>query len=280
VLSPLLLLFAVQVPATRAAFDRYVQLSEDQMRRQHNSDQFISATPDQRARLRSGEMLFDRQKTLAAGKEIDVPHGMIQDWQGTVFLPGANIARVRATMQDYEHYKQFYAPDLIDSKVIDHNGDDWDIFLRISKKQFLTVVLNANYHVSYQQITPARLAIHSRSTRIAEVKDPDKSFTVEIPPGQDDGLLWALNSYWRFEEADGGVYAQLRAISLSRDIPWGLGWLKGWLENFPKDSLRDTLTGTKRAIAVGGGRSTDAGGWAGGFACVCRFQTRMPRAAG
>ena len=90
--------------------------------------------------------------------------------------------------------------------------------------------------------------INSRSTRIAEVNDPDRSMTEEVRVGHDDGFLWALNSYWRFEQADGGVYAELEAVSLSRDLPFGLMWLKGFLQKFPKDSMEATLKGTKRAV--------------------------------
>ena len=58
-----------------------------------------------------------------------------------------------------------------------------------------------------------------------------------------------MNSYWRFEEADGGVYAECRAISLSRDVPLGLGFmLKGFLEKFPKESMVNTLRVTKAAV--------------------------------
>ena len=67
--------------------------------------------------------------------------------------------------------------------------------------------------------------------------------------GDDDGFLWRLNSYWRFQAADGGIYARCEAISLSRDVPLGLGWmLKGFLEKFPKESMMNTLRGTREAI--------------------------------
>jgi hypothetical protein len=81
------------------------------------------------------------------------------------------------------------------------------------------------------------------------VKDPGKSTTEEVAPGADSGFLWRLNSYWRFEAADGGVYARCEAISLSRDVPAGLGWmLKGFLESFPKASMANTLRGTRTAV--------------------------------
>ena len=67
--------------------------------------------------------------------------------------------------------------------------------------------------------------------------------------GDDTGFLWRLNSYWRFEQADGGVYAECEAISLSRDVPPILGWMiKGFLEKFPKESMQNTLRGTKAAV--------------------------------
>jgi len=96
---------------------------------------------------------------------------------------------------------------------------------------------------------PNRLIVTSRSTHIGEVKDPGKSYTEEVPLGQDSGLLWRLNSYWRFEAADDGVYARCEAISLSRDVPAGLGWmLKGFLETFPRESMVNTLRGTSAAV--------------------------------
>lgn len=153
-------------------------------------------------------------------------------------------------LEEYAAYKQIYRPEVIESKLRYHRGDDYDIFLRLYKRQFVTVVLNANYHVHYGTVDSTRLYVNSRSTRIAEVKDPDRSYTEELPVGHDNGFLWALNSYWRFEEVDGGVYAQLQAASLSRDLPFGLMWLKGFLQKFPKESMEATLKGTKRALSA------------------------------
>ena len=126
---------------------------------------------------------------------------------------------MKAVLQDYESYKILYKPDVIGSRQIAHQGDEYEVFLRLYKKQMLTVVLNSNYHVRYDTPDPHRMYVVSRSTRIAEVKDPDHPDAVNQPVGDDTGFLWRLNSYWRFEEADGGVYAERQAISLSRDVP-------------------------------------------------------------
>jgi hypothetical protein len=54
--------------------------------------------------------------------------------------------------------------------------------------------------------------------------------------------MWRLNTYWRVFERDGGTYVQCESISLSRDIPFGLGWIVGpFVTDVPKESLQFTL---------------------------------------
>lgn len=185
-----------------------------------------------------------------AAREVNAPGAMIQDWVGVMFLPGVTLDQVEAVLKDYAHYKDFYRPKVIDSRELAHQDDEYDIALRLYEKHILTIVLNTTYRVRYERPEPDRLIVTARSTHIGEVKDPDKSYAVEVPRGQDSGFLWRLNSYWRVEAADGGVYARCEAISLSRDVPPGLGWmLKGFLESFPKESMKNTLYGTKAAVA-------------------------------
>ena len=70
-----------------------------------------------------------------------------------------------------------------------------------------------------------------------------------MPEGHDGGYLWRMNTYWRFEERDGGVYVQCESISLTRDIPRGLGWLiEPFVTSIPRESLQDTLGNTRLAV--------------------------------
>ncbi len=187
------------LPETKRAFDRYVQVTEARLGRSLNAKNFLYAdlSPADKAKLRKGEVTIEPRQTLDNGKEIDVPGGLVQDWLGTLFIPNATADQVRAVLENYPAYKNLYKPEVIDSKLLNRNGNEFDIFLRLYKKQLLTVVLNANYHVKFGQLDPAHLYVNSRSTRIAEVDNPDRSMTVEQPVGHDDGFLWALNSYWR-----------------------------------------------------------------------------------
>jgi hypothetical protein len=237
---PLLLVtvpFARLTPEATAAFDRYIEQEEGRM----NSD------PVRDPRLRGGEA---RIEAVDAARNVNTPGAMIQDWVGTMFMPGATLAQVQSVLRDYAGYKTYYKPKVIESGELTHGADEYDVLLRLYERHILTIVLNSTYHIRYEMPDSKRLIVTSRSTHIGEVKNPGKSYTEEVAQGDDSGFLWRLNSYWRFEAADGGVYARCEAISLSRDVPPGLGWmLKGFLESFPKESMVNTLRGTRAAVS-------------------------------
>jgi len=239
-------------PETIAGFDRYVSLSEQQM----TSEAFLgvdSLAPAERAaaiaRLKSGEVITERLQTLDQNHPIFVPNGLIHHWRGSIFIPGVTLSRTLAFLQDYDHESRFYSPDVQQSKLIGRHGDHFKVFLRLRKTKVVTVILNTEYDVQYNRIDRARAISISRSTRIAEVENAGKPHESEKSVGNDSGFLWRLNSYWHFLEQDGGVYIQLDAISLTRDIPTGLGWLIGpFVTSIPKQSLVFTLTHTRLGL--------------------------------
>jgi hypothetical protein len=229
-----------------------VELSERQM-----SDapflQIDGLRPTQRdaefARLRAGEVITDRLETRDHGQPIAVPGGLIHHWIGTVFIPSVTLAQTLAFLQDYDNQHKFYSPDVQQSKLLARHKDEFRIFLQLRKTKVVTVILNTEYDVKYTTLDPDRAISDSRSTRIAEVENAGKPNEFEKPVGNDSGFLWRLNSYWRFLERDGGVYVQLEAISLTRDIPAGLGWLiSPFVSSIPKESLAFTLTRTRDAL--------------------------------
>ena len=244
--------FANLTPQAAGTFDRYVDRAEARMQADFQPGLFLhsDAKPELKTKLRNGELVIESASAFNGGNQEEIPGGMIQDWLGTMFMPGATLQDVNAVLRDYENYKNFYKPKVIESKELAHSDDEYEVFLRLYEKHVLTVVLNTTYHVRYGMLDPQRMYVTSRSTRIAEAKDSKESYAEEHPVGNDTGFLWRLNSYWRFEAADGGVYAECEAISLSRDVPLGLGWMiKGFLEKFPKESMMNTLRGTRSAVA-------------------------------
>jgi len=244
-------------PATVNAFDHYVELSEQRMAGELRSGRFLRVDdlpPNLRdadyARLRQGEVVIERLATLDEGHSISVPGGLVHHWMGTVFIPRTTLARTLAFLEDYDEQYKYYAPDVQRSRLIERDGNHFRVFLRLRKTKVVTVILNSEYDVRYVLLASDRAASYSYSRRIAEVENAGKPNESEKPVGNDSGFLWRLNSYWRFLERDGGVYVQLEAISLTRDIPPGLGWLIGpFVTSIPKESLAFTLSRTQQGLA-------------------------------
>jgi len=250
-------------PETNAAFSRYVQLSEQRMQNDLQSGPFLwtDGLPIQQReevyeRLKQGEVVTQRLETLERGASIPVPGGLIHHWMGVVFIPGANLKQTLALLQGYDQHSRTYAPRVLRSKLIQHNGDDFKVFLRLRETKIVTVVLDTEYDVHFDRLDSTRASSRSYSTRVAEVEGAGQPGEHGKPVGDDSGFLWRLNSYWRFLEHDEGVYVQLEAISLTRDIPDGLGWLiRPFVTSIPRESLVFTLNRTCEAL--GGKRSVD-----------------------
>src|ERR1700676_4381838 len=103
--------FAELTPQASARFHRYIELVEATMTRN---------AAFEKDKLRDGEV---RILPCDPPEEIQVRGGMIQDWRGAMFIPHATIERVKAVLQDYDNYSQFYKPEVIESKLIAHQGD-------------------------------------------------------------------------------------------------------------------------------------------------------------
>ena len=244
---------------TVAAFDRYVHLTDERNEtelRRGSSLLWIDALAEtQRSEaysaLKGGEVQIHQLTTLDNGKPLDYPGGMIHHWVGVVFIPRAKLADVLGVLEDYDHHSVYYAPDVESSKIESRDGDHFRVFLRFRRHKVITVVLDTEHDVRYFHDAPGRAHSRSSAVRIAQVEDPGKSDEREMQPGDDGGFLWRMETWWRMEERDGGVYAQSEVASLTRDIPTGLGWLIGpFVTSIPKETLFFTLDATRKAVGA------------------------------
>jgi hypothetical protein len=242
---------------TTTAFDRYVAATEARFANElRPGGTFLyvdGLSADAKAKayeqLKQGEVLVEKLETKAPGVSSDVPDGMVHHWVGLIFIPGATLASTLPIVKDYDRRAELYKPDVSASRTIAHNGDDYKMFLRLHQKKFTTVDFNTTYDVHWGQVDPTKVFSNSISARIAEVKDPARPDGEELPVGSGHGYLWRLNTYWRFEEKDGGVYLQCEALSLTRDMPTGLGWLlKPLVTSIPKQSLNRALGQTRKVV--------------------------------
>jgi hypothetical protein len=241
------------LPATVAAFDRYVQESE----RAAAAGTFlwIDSLPDaaRRTRLdamRQGALAIERMTTTDNGQEIAIPNGLVHHWLGAVFVPGGTVERALALLQDYDSHADVYWPAVARSRVLARDGDVFRVYLRFFMKKVITVVVNSEHEARFWRPGPDRAQSRIYSLRIAEVDDPDTPQEREKPVGNDGGYLWRLHTYWRFLARDGGVHVQCEAISLTRGIPFGLGWMIGpFITSIPRESLIFTLDTTRKTLA-------------------------------
>jgi hypothetical protein len=242
---------------TAAAFDHYVAATEarfnDELKPSgaflYVDSQSAQEKQNSYSRLKNGEILVEKLRTKGPDMDKDIPDGLLHHWVGLVFVPGVTLSQTLPVVQDYDHRSQLYQPEVIASKLLSRQGDDFKIFLRLYEKKFTTVVFNTNYDVRWGRVSPTQMFSNTISTRITEVKDASHPDGPEYAPGQGSGYLWRLNTYWRFQEKDGGVYIQCEALSLTRDIPTGLGWLlRPLVTSVPKHSLNTALGRTREVV--------------------------------
>jgi hypothetical protein len=242
---------------TLAAFNKYVKLTEarnnDELQRGTNLLWIDGLQGTERAAayeaLKRGEVKMQKLDTRENGEKIRCPGGMIHHWTGVVFIPKAKLLEVLQVLQDYDQHAQYYAPDVERSKIESHDGDNFMVFLRFRRHKVITVVLNTEHDVHYFHDSETRAHSRSSATRIAEVENAGKTNEREKPSGEDGGFLWRMETWWRMEERDGGVYVESEVVSLTRDIPAGLGWLIGpFVTSIPKETLTFTLEATRKAV--------------------------------
>ena len=186
--------------------------------------------------------------------QIEFGNGLLHDWIGALFIPATTLARVTAFLQDYASHKKYFRPEVVDSALVAHDGDDWRIRYRIVKRYIITVVVNTDQTASYTPLSPTRLLSRSVATRIAEVQDAGKASEREADSREETSIVWRLNTYWRLEEKDGGVDVECEAISLTRAAPRGLRWLVNpIIRSLPGASLAHVLESTRNG-ALGRGR--------------------------
>ena len=242
---------------TSEAFDRYVKLTDarhDSELRRGTALLWIDAlAPAERSAaysaLKNGEIKMQKLDTLDNSREIPCPGGMIHHWVGLTFIPGAKLQDVLNVLQDYDHHSTYYAPDVERSKLESRDGDHFRFFLRFRRHKVITVVLDTEHEVHYFRDSPERAHSRSSAVRIYQVENAGKSDEREKPPGDDDGFMWRMETWWRMQEADGGVYVQSEVASLTRNIPTGLGWMIGpFVTSIPRESLTFTLEATRNAV--------------------------------
>jgi hypothetical protein len=185
------------------------------------------------------------------GQGYEIPGALIHDWEGVVFIPSATLDQALALLQDYDHHASYYAPDVERSTIESREGNHFRVSMRFRRHKIVTVVLNTEQDITYFRDAATRAHSRSTATRIREVADPGTKQEYEKTPNEDNGFLWQMETWWRMEQRDGGVYVQNQAVTLTRSIPTGFGWLiEPFVTSIPKQTLEFTLGATRKAVTA------------------------------
>jgi len=237
-------------PAAVSEFYSYINAVESRLAGQHRSQNGflapVASGQQNKIRLRQGELIVE-QLTPSAG--TDLPGAMLHHWRGTAFAPGANAADFERLMRDFNAYPQHYSPQVLQAKLLTQQGDRLQAWMRVRQRHVITVVLDTTYDISFGRLDTQHGYSNSRSTQISEIDSPGTNSERALNSKQEHGFLWRQNTYWSYEERDGGLYMQIESVSLTRSIPSGLGWVVGpFVNSVPRESLEFTLRSTCNAL--------------------------------
>jgi putative flippase GtrA len=168
-----------------------------------------------------------------AGREIQVPGGLIHEWRGTVFIPGITVSQlVDALTNPGTPPPQ---EDVIASRVLARDGDRLRVYLKVVRTAIITVTYDTEHEVTFVRHGPDRASSRSVATAITEAG------------GDDHGFLWKLNSYWRYRQTATGVQVDMLSLSLSRGVPMVLRPVAGRIVNrVARESMTRTLDAVRR----------------------------------
>ena len=177
-----------------------------------------------------------------------VPDGMVHDWTAVAFVKGGKRDAAVSILEDFGRHGGIY-PEVVEGRIERREENRIFGFHRLRKKKVLEVTLEARYQLDRLATPAGRYASRSAATSIVEIDEAGTPKERKLPAGRDHGFLWRLQTYWTVEEARDGVWLEVRSVSLTRDVPVGLGWaVKPIVRDLPKESLEGLMEATKRAL--------------------------------
>jgi hypothetical protein len=207
-------------PETVADWEDYVHTVsnalEDRCRPGHTF-LWVDEAPERLAKVREGEIVVD----AAPGHiPMKVDGGLIHHWIGAAFLPNAKVEDILDVIRDYNRYREFYPPSVVESKVLVRNDSDEKFTMKLVNHEFFSkMALDADYRVTNVRLDHDRFYSVAKTTRVQQFENYGQPREHMIPEGQGGGYIWKLFSIARLEQRDGGVYIEMETVALSRGIP-------------------------------------------------------------
>jgi hypothetical protein len=237
-------------PETQQAWQEYVKAAKARNQAHLASGSpflSIDAEPAQAAKLRQGQILAS---PVAPNGPAQVQGGLIHDWTGAIFIPNVSVPDILRVTRDYAQYKTVFHPNVVSAKPLE-TGDWNDTFSMVvmNTSFFAKSALDSDYRSEFVQLDDQRWYSTTETTRVQEVSNYGSPSEHMLPEGHGIGIIWSLYSFARYEERDGGVYIELEAMALSRDIPAALRWVvEPIVRRVSKSSMVTSLQQTADAV--------------------------------
>ena len=236
--------------ATVDAWQQYLRAADVRLQARLDSGKpflWVDEAADRQLRVRRGEVVV---APLARHGTQSVPNGLIHDWIGAVFIPNATLGSLLAVLRDYDRYKDVYKPAVTDSKCLEFNTADQDFSMTWQRHVlFVNAAMQARYRAHEIAIDSRRGYGVANATRIQQIEDYGRPSEHLLPADTGSGFIWRIRSISRYLERDGGVYLEIEAIALTRDIPSSLRWMVSPVVNHLSiNSLTTTLSQTREAV--------------------------------
>lgn len=232
---------------TLKSWDAYVQAANARLNSGQGDPFLVNEGPEEQRRLRDGEILVS---SAVHQNPKPIPSGLIHDWIGTAFLPNVTTDGVFSAVRDYADYKDFYKPTVTDSKLIATDRDCDTYSLRVVNKEAVAhTALDMENQTCYFRVDAHHWYSVTHTTQVREIRHYGTAGEMELPPDHGSGYVWRLYSIARFEQVDGGVFVQVEAIALSRNIPLALrGFIDPIVRRVSRNSLFLSLQQTEQAV--------------------------------
>jgi hypothetical protein len=245
-------------PEALKAWDDYIENASGSIRERASAPSDflrIDATPAAAAKVHGGQIVV-----FPAAPHIPkkVPSGLIHHWVGTAFLPGKKISDVESIIRDYPRYAEFYAPHVLDPRVIStsETADSFSAVL-MNRSVLSKTALDCDYETTFVRVGDRRMYSITQAKRIQEIADYGTPKQHMLPVGEGTGLIWRLYNVSRFEEREDGLYIETEAMALSRDIPSALRLVvEPIVRRVSREALETALRQTANAAHTAGSAAT------------------------
>jgi hypothetical protein len=174
---------------------------------------------------------------------VDVPSALVHHWRGAVLVRGVTVDSLLKRLQAGPPAQR----DVLKAAVLSRGPASMKVYLRLQRTRIVTVVYDTEHDVAFSRLDAAHATSASVATEIRQVENAGQAGERPLAAGADDGYLWRLNSYWRYEQVPAGVIAECESLTLSRNVPFGLRTIAGPIIS---STARESMDAALAAVAA------------------------------